>query len=109
MAEFNPNPQVSELQARDQTGASRGTGTDRSFESLFSGLGDLIGGAAKTVDTSITNKIESDARYGFEGLNDEVGMSVNTVPNGLTQSSDCLLYTSPSPRDRTRSRMPSSA
>ena len=24
-------------------------------------------------------------------------------------SSDCLLYTSPSPRDRTRSRMPSSA
>ena len=27
------------------------------------------------------------------------------VPTGLT----CLLYTSPSPRDRTRSRMPSSA
>ena len=25
------------------------------------------------------------------------------------QSRDCLLYTSPSPRDRTRSRMPSSA
>ena len=27
----------------------------------------------------------------------------------LTLSQDCLLYTSPSPRDRTRSRMPSSA
>ena len=27
----------------------------------------------------------------------------------LNPSSDCLLYTSPSPRDRTRSRMPSSA
>ena len=26
-----------------------------------------------------------------------------------TQANDCLLYTSPSPRDRTRSRMPSSA
>ena len=26
-----------------------------------------------------------------------------------TESLDCLLYTSPSPRDRTRSRMPSSA
>ena len=25
------------------------------------------------------------------------------------QANDCLLYTSPSPRDRTRSRMPSSA
>ena len=27
----------------------------------------------------------------------------------MVQYSDCLLYTSPSPRDRTRSRMPSSA
>ena len=29
------------------------------------------------------------------------------LPNG--EYYDCLLYTSPSPRDRTRSRMPSSA
>ena len=29
--------------------------------------------------------------------------------NSKKQSGDCLLYTSPSPRDRTRSRMPSSA
>ena len=28
---------------------------------------------------------------------------------GSLQPGDCLLYTSPSPRDRTRSRMPSSA
>ena len=28
---------------------------------------------------------------------------------GSVKNSDCLLYTSPSPRDRTRSRMPSSA
>ena len=27
----------------------------------------------------------------------------------ITKLADCLLYTSPSPRDRTRSRMPSSA
>ena len=33
-----------------------------------------------------------------------------TVPQGLgVQYIHCLLYTSPSPRDRTRSRMPSSA
>ena len=31
------------------------------------------------------------------------------VEKELLQSIDCLLYTSPSPRDRTRSRMPSSA
>jgi len=31
------------------------------------------------------------------------------LPTAITLSSNCLLYTSPSPRDRTRSRMPSSA
>ena len=34
---------------------------------------------------------------------------VNVRQIALTHSHDCLLYTSPSPRDRTRSRMPSSA
>ena len=29
--------------------------------------------------------------------------------SGMTKTLICLLYTSPSPRDRTRSRMPSSA
>ena len=31
------------------------------------------------------------------------------TPEKRTRDKDCLLYTSPSPRDRTRSRMPSSA
>ena len=31
------------------------------------------------------------------------------IINGITWLDTCLLYTSPSPRDRTRSRMPSSA
>ena len=34
---------------------------------------------------------------------------INNVKNILICSSTCLLYTSPSPRDRTRSRMPASA
>ena len=33
----------------------------------------------------------------------------NAVDKGLQYAYSCLLYTSPSPRDRTRSRMPSSA
>ena len=46
--------------------------------------------------------------------NDKMGDMILTLPvvQGLKQAnqdSDCLLYTSPSPRDRTRSRMPSSA
>ena len=35
--------------------------------------------------------------------------AVTKVFDELLQAADCLLYTSPSPRDRTRSRMPSSA
>ena len=35
---------------------------------------------------------------------------LQSIYNGLPlRGGDCLLYTSPSPRDRTRSRMPSSA
>ena len=49
---------------------------------------------------------------------DEKGLFVEDWPNGFFDDSNdltlelfnaCLLYTSPSPRDRTRSRMPSSA
>ena len=36
----------------------------------------------------------------------ELLLSLNYCRRGITH---CLLYTSPSPRDRTRSRMPSSA
>ena len=39
-----------------------------------------------------------------------VGAAAQTIsPQMLQQLKSCLLYTSPSPRDRTRSRMPSSA
>ena len=38
-----------------------------------------------------------------------LGMHYTSVPNILKVLNPCLLYTSPSPRDRTRSRMPSSA
>ena len=33
----------------------------------------------------------------------------NNISNIISEVVSCLLYTSPSPRDRTRSRMPSSA
>ena len=36
-------------------------------------------------------------------------MSSDRIENYVSKFTDCLLYTSPSPRDRTRSRMPSSA
>ena len=39
----------------------------------------------------------------------ELGKKFLWVKFDATNQGDCLLYTSPSPRDRTRSRMPSSA
>ena len=50
----------------------------------------------------------------FEKNDHKIVESSNLVPNNdptlmFANSGICLLYTSPSPRDRTRSRMPSSA
>ena len=49
-----------------------------------------------------------------DGYVNDGNMSPNATTMGnsarqMKQPSNCLLYTSPSPRDRTRSRMPSSA
>ena len=43
-------------------------------------------------------------RYDLERMRNEVSKQ-----DFAASSANCLLYTSPSPRDRTRSRMPSSA
>eukprot|EP00657_Telonema_sp_P-1_P001950 TRINITY_DN14742_c0_g1_i1.p1 TRINITY_DN14742_c0_g1~~TRINITY_DN14742_c0_g1_i1.p1 ORF type:complete len:116 (+),score=18.02 TRINITY_DN14742_c0_g1_i1:117-464(+) len=45
--------------------------------------------------------------YGSAGVGREHSVKGSSVVS--SKSSSCLLYTSPSPRDRTRSRMPSSA
>ena len=39
----------------------------------------------------------------------KIDLAISMITLKYTQSNSCLLYTSPSPRDRTRSRMPSSA
>ena len=64
----------------------------------------------------LTTALRAAARHGLnEGVCNHFSMTVPgreelflVNPQGLHWS-DCLLYTSPSPRDRTRSRMPSSA
>ena len=45
----------------------------------------------------------------MEGEREELTAPVETTHDMYTEDTNCLLYTSPSPRDRTRSRMPSSA
>ena len=52
-----------------------------------------------TVDTYFGTEVNDPYRWLEDDKSDETAAWVK----------DCLLYTSPSPRDRTRSRMPSSA
>ena len=40
---------------------------------------------------------------------EDLALAVSDLDDEMELVTDCLLYTSPSPRDRTRSRMPSSA
>ena len=56
----------------------------------------------KKVDAILTPSTPSSAFKFGEKTNDPISMYLNDIFT-------CLLYTSPSPRDRTRSRMPSSA
>ena len=49
------------------------------------------------------------SKRGMQALQD-VGRAIPPLMSEIaTKINNCLLYTSPSPRDRTRSRMPSSA
>ena len=56
--------------------------------------------------TSFLFKLKSKPAALYQSLG---GFAINGVNLTKLQSYPCLLYTSPSPRDRTRSRMPSSA
>ena len=59
-------------------------------------------------DVVVTNGSGEQQRLG--DLNGQVVLAVNVASRcGFTRQYACLLYTSPSPRDRQKSRMPSSA
>ena len=53
-------------------------------------------------DGIVLTKLDGDSRGG-------AALSIRSVVGKPIKFISCLLYTSPSPRDRTRSRMPSSA
>ena len=69
---------------------------------LFAG-GALFGSAGIEILTS------KDAKKLYTQCTAAVLRMKDQVMKTATNLQDCLLYTSPSPRDRTRSRMPSSA
>ena len=73
-----------------------GTDTDAPTNTSIS----IDGGAANTTSTSVTLTLAA---------TDNVGVNGYFVSESSSTPSACLLYTSPSPRDATLSRMPSSA
>ena len=68
-------------------------------------------GGSQVIELSLPES-SAELSYAVEGANQALTADIlnyaETV-NGAEHYKDCLLYTSPSPRDRTRSRMPSSA
>ena len=69
-----------------------------------------------TAVNNIKNNLANARRYTFNSTNpqarnfiNQVIINTNNLQDYLDQSNLCLLYTSPSPRDRQKSRMPSSA
>ena len=65
------------------------------------------------VITPLLSLMEDQTNYlkskGIKSIAISSMMNKNNIDTALTNCIYCLLYTSPSPRDRTRSRMPSSA
>ena len=90
---------------------------------LLVGSGPIVIGQACEFDYSGTQACKALRAEGFEvvlvnsnpaSIMTDPGMADRTyieplTPEVVTQVIDCLLYTSPSPRDATLSRMPSSA
>ena len=60
----------------------------------------------------LTHKIQSSVQLNVNSAATQatrIGNSYSISGNNVTTSDGCLLYTSPSPRDKRQSRMPSSA
>ena len=62
--------------------------------------------AERNMEKELLEELSEDGDFEPSGFRDVLIGNVNDIVEFLE---DCLLYTSPSPRDRTRSRMPSSA
>ena len=75
----------------------------------------ITGGASGLGEASTRHFVSQGAKVMVLDINDDNAKVIcdelgdDNVKYVNTNIMDCLLYTSPSPRDRTRSRMPSSA
>ena len=92
---------------------------DSSFklENLFKENETSLFSERKIIDLRLNSSLTKDSSESFIDFcrhlseDNSLIVSINNIERLATKKwfKDCLLYTSPSPRDRTRSRMPSSA
>ena len=73
------------------------------------GLGNVVSKARKPVPRGIARNGPPILSYGFRPFFLLAGIFAMAAMVGWIGALTCLLYTSPSPRDRQKSRMPSSA
>ena len=71
----------------------------------------ISGGASGLGHATAKRLADAGARVAILDINEEAGQAAAKAIGGMFIATDvtCLLYTSPSPRDRQKSRMPSSA
>ena len=82
------------------------SGEDFAYGSGFFVAPDLVATNLHVIEGAAKVRIRP---IGSETESDVTGFTAVDYDNDLVLLKTCLLYTSPSPRDRTRSRMPSSA
>ena len=88
----------------------------RSFPPELGGMQNLMWGLSRELSKNFMIKVFADHIEGHKEFDEQASFSIERV-GGIkllrkyrkAQLINCLLYTSPSPRDMRRSRMPSSA
>ena len=102
------NPTQSPAQA-DQV-VTNETDPGRVYYTATDELGNFYVGDQFKVDQATGNVTLDASAFNLSGLESlRLGSVGGLIGAAVGEFSTCLLYTSPSPRDRTRSRMPSSA
>ena len=99
-------PERSEVKIEDTWDLSKLFADDSAWETAFTEFEGMIGRFEKFQGTLDKGAKELAQCLQFDSSVDRLG---ERLGNYAYLKTTCLLYTSPSPRDRTRSRMPSSA